>query len=161
MTGLQKWRQFCRVRSQRFELGCLDSHFSFVGMHIFSYTQTEKHLWKPGCGTPHTLLLHILSHSAWHLPPIALCGCISTNNQMVPYVSPSKGVHIQPVCQEWSLSWAHPQAVFGDYQAQSWLVQAQTTSGPCCAMDIPTWPTTFQCSFRASSATHRLDFQIE
>lgn len=25
---------------------------SFVGMHIFSYAQTEKHLWKPGCGTP-------------------------------------------------------------------------------------------------------------
>lgn len=49
---LHKWGQFCVLRSQRFELGVLDSSLSTVGMYIFSYTQIERHLWKTGSNTP-------------------------------------------------------------------------------------------------------------
>ena len=72
---LHKWGRFCVVRSQRFEPGVLD--LSTVGMHVFSYTEIERHLWKTGSNIPQQAFSPTCA-----FPPIVLRGCISTKNQV-------------------------------------------------------------------------------
>lgn len=56
--GLHKWRQFCRVRSQRFELGCLDSQFklcwnTYIVTPKLKNTTVETRLWHPTYTSTH------------------------------------------------------------------------------------------------------------